>query len=83
MQTSRYIEWILNKVSKNYCFQIPRPGGGGGGVDRVFILDFYVKEVSNMWNLGFEGLSHIDEPHILYLFSFSSHIASSCNITSV
>ena len=36
-----------------------------------------------MWNLGFEGLSHIDEPHILYLFSFSSHIASSCNITSV
>ena len=24
------IEWILNKVSKNYRLQIPRPGGGGG-----------------------------------------------------
>ena len=22
------IEWILNKVSKNYRLQIPRPGGG-------------------------------------------------------
>ena len=23
------IEWILNKVSKNYRLQIPLPGGGG------------------------------------------------------
>ena len=23
------IEWILNKVSKKYRHQIPRPGGGG------------------------------------------------------
>ena len=23
------IEWILNKVSRNYRLQIPRPGGGG------------------------------------------------------
>ena len=23
------IEWILNKVAKNYRLQIPRPGGGG------------------------------------------------------
>ena len=24
------IDWILNKVSKNYRLQIPRPGGGVG-----------------------------------------------------
>ena len=24
-----YIDWILNKVSKNYRLQIPSPGGGG------------------------------------------------------
>ena len=24
------IEWILNKVSKNYCLQISRRGEGGG-----------------------------------------------------
>ena len=44
------IEWILHKVSKNYCLQIPRPGGG---VERVFILDFYVNVAGNMgiWDL--------------------------------
>ena len=25
------IEWILNKVSTNYCIQISRPGEGGWG----------------------------------------------------
>ena len=33
-------EWILNKVSKNYCLQISRPGEGGVG--RIFISDFHV-----------------------------------------
>ena len=35
-----------------------------------------------MCNLGFKGLLHILMSPIL-LFLFSSHIASSCNITSV
>ena len=75
------IEWILNTVSKNYCLQILRPGEG---VERVFILDFYVSVASNMCNLGFKGLLHIlMNPIFFVLFSCSSHIASSCNITSV
>ena len=41
------IEWILNKVFKNYRLQIPRPGGGGR---EGFILDFYVNVASNMRN---------------------------------
>ena len=48
----------LIKVSKNYRLQISRPGEGGG-VGRVFILDFHVNVASNMWNLGFKGLLHI------------------------
>ena len=52
-----YIDWILNKVSKNYRLQIPSPGGGGR--ERVFILDFFVNVASNMSNLGFKGLLHI------------------------
>ena len=32
------IEWILNKVSKNYCLQIPRPGGGGREGFYIIIL---------------------------------------------
>ena len=50
------IEWILNEVSKNYCLHIPRPGGSGR---EGFILDFHLNVASNMWNLGFKGLSHI------------------------
>ena len=53
-------------------------------MERVFILDFHVNVASNMWNLGFRGLLHILMNTILfYFFLFSSHIASSCNITSV
>ena len=51
------IEWILNKVSKNYCLLIPCPGEGGVG--RVFIFDSIVNVANNMWNLGFKGLLHI------------------------
>ena len=29
MSSQADIEWILNKVSKNYCLQILRPRGGG------------------------------------------------------
>ena len=52
------------------------------GVERVFILNCHVNVASDMWNLGFKGLLHILMNPILLLF-FSSHIASSCNITSV
>ena len=48
------IEWILNKGSESYRLQIPRPGVGG--VEKVFILGFYLNVASNMWNLGFKGL---------------------------
>ena len=34
------IEWILNKVSKNYCLQISRPGEGGG--ERFHIRFSYI-----------------------------------------
>ena len=75
------IEWILNKVSKNYRLQIPLPEEG---VERVYILDFYVNVASNMYNLGFKGLLHILMNPIFFNFcSFSSHIAYSCNITRV
>ena len=48
------------------------------GVERAFILDLYVNVASNMW------LLHIlMNPIFFYFFSFLSHIASSCNITSV
>ena len=30
------IECILNKVSKNYCLQISRPGAGGGERFRLY-----------------------------------------------
>ena len=52
-------------------------------MERVFKLDFHVNVASDMWNLGFKGLLHIlMNPILLFLF-FSSHIASSCNITRV
>ena len=57
------IERILNKVSKNYRLQIPRPGGG----DREgFHIRFNV--ASNMWNLGFKGLLHILMNPIFFYF---------------
>ena len=49
----------------------------------VFIFDFHVNVASDMWNLSFKGLLHILMNPILFCFLFSSHIASSCNITSV
>ena len=52
-------------------------------MERVFILDCHVNVASDMWNLGFKGLLHILMNPIIYIFLFSSHIASSCNITSV
>ena len=48
---------------------------------RVFRFDFYVNVESDMWNLGFKGLLHIIMNPIF--FFLSSHISSSCNITSV
>ena len=48
----------------------------------VFRLDFHANVASDMWNLGFKGLLLILMNTILLLF-FSSHMASSCNITSV
>ena len=50
---------------------------------RLFIVDCHVKVSSDMWNLGFKELMHISMNPILLFFLFSSHIASSCNITSV
>ena len=68
------IEWILDKGSESYRLQIPRPGVGGGGVEEVFILGFYLKVASNMWNLGFKGLLHILMNPIFFLFHiFVSH----------
>ena len=32
------IQWILNKVSKNYCLQIPCPREGGRGGFSYLIL---------------------------------------------
>ena len=53
-------------------------------MERVLRLDFHVNVASDMWNLGFKGLLHILMNHILFfIFLFSSHIASSWNITSV
>ena len=53
-------------------------------MERVFILDCHVNVASDMWNLGFKGLLHILMNPILFIFFFfSSHIASSGNITSV
>ena len=66
------IEWLLNKVSKNNRLQIPRPEEG---VERVFILAFYVNVASNMWNLGCKGLLHIlmTPPYSLFFFIVVSH----------
>ena len=74
------IEWILHKVSKNYCLQIPRPGGGGR---EGFYIRFLRKRSGQYGNLGFKGLLHLLMNPIFFFFSFSSHIASFCNITSV
>ena len=53
-------------------------------MERVFILDCHVNVASDMWNLGFKGLLHIImNPILFFCFLFLSHIASSCNITSV
>ena len=53
-------------------------------MERVFILDFHVNVASDMWNLGFKGLLHIImNPILNYFLLFSSHVASSYNITSV
>ena len=51
-------------------------------MERVFILDFHINVANDMWNLGFKGLLHVLTNPIL-LFFFSSHIPSSCNITSI
>ena len=37
------IEWILNKVSKNYWLQISCLGEGGGGGGEPFHIWFYCK----------------------------------------
>ena len=60
-----YIEWILNKVSKKLISKYLAPEEG---VERVFILDFYVNVASNMWNLGFKGLLHIWMNSIFFIF---------------
>ena len=65
--TQADIEWILNKMSTNFCLQIPRPGEG---LERVFIFDFYVNVASNMWNLGFKELLHILMNPIFFFFFF-------------
>ena len=52
-------------------------------MERVFRLNFHVNVASDMWNLGFKELLHILMNPIFFYFLFSSHIASSCNITSV
>ena len=38
------------------------------GVERVFILVFYVNVASNMWNLEFKGLLHILMNPIFFYF---------------
>ena len=43
------IEWILNKVSKNYCLQIPRPGGG---VREGFHIRFLCKRSKQFVEFG-------------------------------
>ena len=43
------IEWILNKVSKNYYLQIPRPGGGGG---EGFFIRFLCKRSKQYVEFG-------------------------------
>ena len=58
---------------------------------RIFILYLHLNLANDMWNLWylniyvvFKGLLHIlMNPTLFYFFSFSFHIASSCNITSV
>ena len=65
------IECIINKVSKNDRLQISRPGEGGGGGGRVFILDFDVNVANDMWNLWFKWLLHILlNPILFYFFHF-------------
>ena len=43
------IEWILNKVSQNYCLQTSRSGEGGG---RVFIIRFSGKRSKRYVEFG-------------------------------
>ena len=44
------------------------------GLERVFILDFYVNVARDMWNLGFKGLLHILlNPILLIFFILVSH----------
>ena len=43
------IEWILNKVSKNNCFQISRPRGGGG---KDFHIRFLCKRSKQYVDFG-------------------------------
>ena len=43
------IEWILNKVSKNYCLQIFCPGEGGG---EGFYILFYCKRSKRYVEFG-------------------------------
>ena len=65
------IEWILNKVSKIIVSEYLAPEEG---VERVFILDFYLNVASNMSNLGFKGLLHIlINPIFFNFFIFVSH----------
>ena len=55
------IEWILNKVSKNYRLKIPCPGGGVG---EGFHIRFLCKRSKQY--VEFKGLLHI----FFYLFPF-------------
>ena len=75
------IEWILNKVSKNYRLQISRPGEGGG---EGFNIRFPCKRNKRYVEFGILRVkSYINVPHIIVLLLFTFHIASPCNITSV
>ena len=57
------IEWILNKVSKNYCLQISRLTEGGG---KGFHIRFSCKRSKRY--VGFKGLLHILTNHIFFFF---------------
>ena len=59
------IEWIVNKVFKMIVSKYLAPEDG---VERVFILGFYVNVASNMWNLRFKVLLHILMSPIFFIF---------------
>ena len=51
------IEWLLHKVSSNYCLQISH-----------IIFDFHVNVANDMWILGFKGSLHILINPIFFFF---------------